>query len=650
MRSELNRRDFLKKTSLTLVGSLAVGSSAWAKEQSKIELLLAKPIEKIRPDWLEGASDYKLPEWYDKWRVCLHTRLGRFAEDNTYHNKGIFLTAAQKFRSLGTNVFVRHIKTGSEGAWWPSKVGYVEPWAKDHNYAKEIIDNAHKVGCRIIVYHRHMEDRFMAKQHPDWVCRINAKGDAEHRRGVMLCFNSPYADYFEKRLLELVDMGADALYFDEVHMPKTGCWCKFCKKKFKEMTGLDHPDQQDNNNPVWRKLRDFNNYTIEQTFLRYRKALHARNPEIVMLVGSNRAPSMFDRHMTHRMSRISDSVKTEYSIGARTFVDDMFKEENMMPLDHDSRVALGYAISRDGADGRPPHIWIPFLGDERSAMFAVAGVVAHGCIANPDHREPEIPNPEKFKKAVELGNKVSPYLAGTRPLRWTAIHYPEDARDQLYPDNGVVWRKALYPFAAVHQVLLRNQLGVNVITDSQLEDNLLNGYKVLYLPAPDYLTDPMKAAIADFKSKGGLVIKQQPDWKWYDSKDSYEKSAAQFISAINQQAAPVQAFGGNREMHTSAFKAPNSKDITVTIVNDFKWVKTHRDIDKKTGKKIVSADYIGKVPPPCKNVRLEIRKTEKPKKLFNAVTGKELKFTQTDKGISIDVPEFEILAVVVAQY
>ena len=123
MRSELNRRDFLKKTSLTLVGSLAVGSSAWAKEQSKIELLLAKPIGKIRPDWLEGASDYKLPEWYDKWRVCLHTRLGRFAEDNTYHNKGIFLTAAQKFRSLGTNVFVRHIKTGSEGAWWPSKVG-----------------------------------------------------------------------------------------------------------------------------------------------------------------------------------------------------------------------------------------------------------------------------------------------------------------------------------------------------------------------------------------------------------------------------------------------------------------------------------------------------------------------------------------------
>ncbi|MHC4122181.1 MAG: alpha-amylase family protein [Planctomycetota bacterium] len=662
MVSEFSRRIFLKNTGttwLTLqpISKMALGMSkpALSKEE-----LLARPVEKIYPDWLDETKGYELPQWYDKWRICLHTRLAPIHLCKQYHPAGssklyydepMFLTAAKAFRSLGTNVFVRHIKTGGESAWWPSKVGATAAWAKERNYAKEIIDNAHKAGCRIIVYHRHMEDEYMAKQHPDWICRINPQGETKNRRGLMMCFNSPYADYLLKRLLELTDMGADGFYFDEVHMPKSGCWCKYCRKKFKKMTGLEHPKAQNNNDPVWRKLRDFNNFTIEQTFFCYRRVLHARNPQLVMLIGNNMAPCMFDRHMTHRVSRIADSIKSEYHTGAIRSVDGMLHRNKMKQLDSDARLALGYTMCRDGADGRPAHIWTPRIGDENSAIFATTGIITHGCIANLDHAESEIPNPAKFKKAIELGNRISPWFAKTLPLHWAAVHYPEDARDQLYSNVAVAWKKALYPMAAVYQVLLRNHLPVGVITDSQLEEGLIDGYKVLFLPAPDFLTEAMGESVESFKRNGGIVINQRDDWKWYDANGGWEKAESAFMNLMAEYAlqADVQAFGGNEKMHMVAFKAKQADRITVALVNDFIWVDTFKRINRQ-GKKIKVPDYVGKVPPSCKGVRVEVRRKERPKKVFDAVTNRELKFEQIDSGIVINVPDFEASAVVVVEY
>ena len=79
-----------------------------------------------------------------------------------------------------------------------------------------------------------------------------------------MCFNSPYAEAFLTRALELAAMGVDGFYFDEVHMPKTGCWCTFCRKGFKTKTGLNHPRYADHDDPIWHKLIDFNNVTDYQ--------------------------------------------------------------------------------------------------------------------------------------------------------------------------------------------------------------------------------------------------------------------------------------------------------------------------------------------------------------------------------------------------
>jgi hypothetical protein len=598
--------------------------------------LLGKPYGEVRPDWLDGAADYELPAWYDEYRVQLHTRLGP-----PWMDKPIFLTAAEAFRSMGVHTFVRHIKSGGEGAWWPSAVGAILPGCEERNLAQEIIDNAHANGCRIIAYSRHMEDHQLFLDHPEWAARDD-RGQPLQARREKMCFNSPYDDFVLTRLLELVDMGVDGLYFDEVHMPKQGCWCEWCKRKFTEQTGLDHPESYDPGSPLWHRLADFNNATIERVFLKWRAAIHERNPECVMLIGSNTWPTMADRHMTNRLFRIADSMKTEFTLPIRVRGRMLQPGAGATPFDPEVKVALGYTLARDAADGRPAHIWTFNLQDETSALYAAAGMMTHGCIANIDVREDTIPN-MTYKPAFELGDRVSPYFHRTKPLRWAAVHYSEFAKDKYELDGPACWRRVLFPVYGAYLALFRAHLPVGIITDSQLEEGLLDGYRVLFVPAPDDLTDSMRQVVEDFEAGGGVVIRQREDWLWHDL-EGLDAAAEAFIGALGDEPgeAPVQASGGPVNMHVDSFLSPDGNRLTVSLANEFTWLHT--------GRNPPAPEDLPKPPPDCEGVSAEIRGRGVPARVFDAVTGNELEFEAIAGGVRVALPTFSYMAVVVAEF
>ncbi|MCX7012971.1 MAG: hypothetical protein NTW86_10515 [Candidatus Sumerlaeota bacterium] len=399
---------------------------------------------------------------------------------------------------------------------------------------------------------------------------------------------------------------------------------------------------------------DFNNASIEQNFLKYRQALHARNPEIVMLIGSHKYPQMIERHLTQRLFRIADSMKTEFSLplrgeftgkpGAKQS-DDV---KGLRPREPDARLALGYTLARDAADGRPAHIWAHGLLDARSAIFAAAGMIAHGCIANLDNHESGIPDIEKFKPAVDMGNRVSPGFAGTKPLHWALVHYAEAARDKYLSDETETWKNVLYPMFGAYKALLRAHYPVGVITDSQLEEGLPDDCRVLFLPAPDQLTDPMKASVEAFQKRGGLVVAQRPDWAWHD-KAGHDAATAAFMKEIESVTAqaPVHVTGGAETMHAVSFVGKKDKRVTVALANDFTWVRTGKPAPAEETKKMLEAIQ---VPPPCQGVAVTLRGQGVPKKVADLVTGQSLQWKETGGAIEIAVPDFEAMAVVVAEF
>ncbi|MHC4676363.1 MAG: alpha-amylase family protein, partial [Planctomycetota bacterium] len=391
-------------------------------------------------------EDRQLPEWFDGNRVQAHTRLIL----PWWGDKPIFYKAAEGFQEMGANVFTRFTKGGNDACWWPSKIGAVRPEAEKFNFVQKMIDNAHSRGMRMIGYYRHMADKAMAEKHPEWLCR---KWDGSSikeagKRPDWLCLNTGFRDFIKARLLEQVDMGLDGFYFDYIHMPGSWlgtptymyiCSCQTCREKFEKTYGQKMPEKPKMGDSDGKLLIDFYNRTITEIFKEWTKAVHQRNPDCVMIISCTFTASMYSSIMPSSFAAVVDSAKTEWN---KAVVWPREIPEGILKPDDDMRWAAGFTYLRGACGDRPPHSWINNLWTKEEALSASAACITYGLIANLCTNEDEIPK-MAFKPAFDLGNKVSPWLMRTRPMRWAAIHFNEAWAGHFWPDNENIWENVL---------------------------------------------------------------------------------------------------------------------------------------------------------------------------------------------------------------
>ncbi len=614
---------------------------------------LARPLPAPTADGPARSVEQDLPAWFERARVVLHTRLSP-----RWRERPAFRTAARAFADLGAPAFVRHVRTAGEGAWWASAVGPVEPWALDEGGAdgdivSAMIARAHALDGRFVGYYRHLEDTALAELHPDWVCRDDLGRIVDQRNGApRMCFNSPYADVVETRLVELTARGADAIYLDEAHAAPDGCWCAWCRDGFREATGLELPDAIDAEDPLWQKLVDFQNLTAERTILRWQRAVHASRPGTVLIVSTSSAPDFLSPQVTDRLPRLSDSPKTEFAKGSSHRLENLLRRQpELWQPPRDTRLALGWVWNRDAADGRPPHVWVNELVDEPSATFASAGLLAHGCIANLDHDENEIRpegGAERFRPALALGRAVGDALAGARAERRILVHVPAGAGARRSGDETRIWREALAPLHGAWTTLVRARAAVGIVTDGQLADgsfrtSAAGTAPALVLPASDALDEAARRAVASFEDGGGVVVRLNArDWL---APDAVASSRAALLSQLAGPlaASPLSVRGGPERLHAVSF-VDRGGDRVVALANDFGWVWA----DRRTlpgGAAVRLPPGIDVVPPDASGVRVELRTPLAPLEVRDVLTGVELPWTRAGELVRIEVPEFRALAV-----
>jgi len=595
-------------------------------------------------------KNYQLPEWFDGNRVQAHTRLLNYL----WGEKPIFYTAAEGFQQMGANVFTRFTKTGSGDCWWPSKVGAVLPEAENFNMVQKMIDNAHARGMRMIGYYRHMADKSMAEKHPEWLCRTADGGTFMEggKRPKWLCLNSGFREFIKTRLLEQVDMGIDGFYFDYIHMPGTwlgrprhisSCCCQNCREKFKKIYGRKMPVKPQRTDPETKLLIDFYNRTLIETFEEWTQAVHQKNPDCVMLVSCTFTPGMHHPAMKG-LAEISQSAKTEWNkaiVWPREIPKDVLKP------DDDMRWAAGFTYLRGASDDRPPHTWIHSIWTKEEALSAAAANLTYGLIANLSINEDEIPK-MSFKPAFDMGNKVSPHLMRTKPMRWAAIHYNEKWRDRLWPDEEKIWKQALWPAYGPFEALCRARLPVNYITDRQLEDGKLNDYKILILPTPTKLTKTQLKQVAQFKTTGGIVLEIDPDIRFHDP-DKHDQYVDDFLKQVLKAAPtpPVKVTGGPDHLHAVVWEKTNKKETTITLLNDFTWFELHSRLRKNPQD---HPELIKAPPPPVSGVVATLQTNRTPKKVFDAVTGQTFKPIKINNGWQVAVPDFQYMAALVFEW
>lgn len=465
------------------------------------------------------------PEWYNGARVQIHTRMTLGKWDSRSHSD-IFRQLPEQVKRLGVTAFTRHIKGGGEGAWWPSRVGIMEPSLEKYegDLAAELIKDAHRNGLKQIAYYRHMEDNWAAREHPEWrvLDRYGNKVTAK-RSDAYMSFASPYADFVITRLVELAQRGADGFYFDEIHVPRNGDFSSFAQKKYRAKYGKDLLEA-----PAADAL-SFRQEIIAGFISRATQAVHAINPEIVTLTSVN----------TVNLDILRNGDAPKYEDTFNNWLGGLESAATVL-----TDVGGGY-----------PHLWR--APKEKDDIHVVARYLTFGAIYNRDIQEKEFfrtPHEvnQTYAELFDLGRKISPAMRDVTPYRFARVVINGDFAIRQAPlDSQLVgsW-----------QQLLDERIPAGYISFKQiLEDGIPAETRVLVIPegngweAPMEIPDGLNPLLKEFTAKGGLVLLAE------------DVGEGGWIRAIQAQGIPVSATGGSSNLGMVVYRNASGSKMVVNL-------------------------------------------------------------------------------------
>ena len=606
-----------------------------------------------------------LPQWFEENRVQAH-----FENAIQHDLSGLYRDLHPAIRAMGSEVLTRIFKTTAEGAWWETKAGYTHESLNGRDLGAELARDAHANGLKVFAYYRIMCDDYVEKEHPEWLCRDatgnlvleprTRKRPREEDRKHVICFNSPARDLITIRLRELADRGVDGIYFDSWHMPEV-CTCENCKAAFQRETGREMNLTSDRGSEEYQLVADFVARSIVRNFVHWKKVVKAEHPEIMFAIGSSLYPC-FDRQMqiTAALLQVSDTSKTEFNkpfggtfgwpipnnlISRRR----PYWEESFDLPAYDLQNALGWSVTRDSCDGRPPLMWIPFTQTEQEALFSTAAAVSYGCIAsihptgvwNRRSMTIERQATEKYASSYALGDRISPWLAKARPHRFALIHVGEQARNGRVADPRALWIEFFAPVLGAFETLKEAHVPVTTINDLQFAQGIPTETRLVILPHENGITEAQRASLTRFESNGGVVVKLREGQGWHlkSEKPALKK---RLLARVVDQLDPPIGVRGPAEMHAVFYREPVSRRNVVCLVNRFGWFHCRRETP--------AAELRPVAPEPCREVVLEIDcGKSKIERVFEAVTGKELTVRQEKDAAFVTIPEFAVMACVVIE-
>ncbi len=602
-------------------------------------------------------ADRGRPAWYDENRVQLHTRAGAIHPNPA--RPGFFETpestlTGQATVSLGSRVITRHVKARDEDPWWPSYAptsGEESAYAgvRDNkgiqlsagrNLVQEYLDEAYSQGVHVINYYWHSSEETLAQQHPEWISRApNGDPIAHPVRGVYLDLASEYGNVLRDRLIELAAMGAEAFYFDDVHIPLNGSWHGAFQAAFVAATGLQVPvGPTSTTYQAWLLFRaEF----IADYFQKLTTAIQTQFPHVQMIISSSTSDSLFNPRADSSLAA-SGIAKSEYRTVLNTQASFFTNNPAIFKPDDDIRMAFGWTFLRDSSGGAPPHIWHPSLRNASEVRAFVGSLLTYGSVANIDVAElnlliandPVDVTPRSLiREGVHIGNVLSPYLSESAPEKFAAVYFSEAQRDTRL--NRVdQYSNLILPSYGAFEALRREHLAVDVLNDTLVGDFAvdLSAYKVIFVTNMSEMTAQQIARLNAFRDRGGILIENRSEWTW-TTREGYQAAKSQVLNLALANVSPrIATTGGNARMHVQMFaNQQDPKRRTILIANDFAFV----------------GDTNAIAPAPISDLRLTIPyaqgsnvATALPIEVFDVLSGRMLAAQRGENGWEIQVPEF----------
>lgn len=137
------------------------------------------------------------------------------------------------------NCMLTYCKDHYGVTYYDTKVGRKHPGLKT-DWIGEVAEMMRRNDIEFWAYYSVGFDLWAAKTHPEWAARD--ENDNVVRVGTKwpwCCGNTGYREYIMAQLEEILAYEPDSMFLDIVHTPL--CWCKSCRKLFRERYGFPLP-------------------------------------------------------------------------------------------------------------------------------------------------------------------------------------------------------------------------------------------------------------------------------------------------------------------------------------------------------------------------------------------------------------------------
>ena len=391
----------------------------------------------------------------------------------------------------------------------PTAVGKQHPLLHGRDYFGEVLEALNRKGCKSLAYIIDFWDNYAGTSHPEWrvVSLAERNGsvvDDADQKVLTLCPLSGYEDYLRRQNEEVARRYPVAGIFNDMVGLLGFCYCENCARQYRDEIGHDLPETEDWADPRWRQLIDWRYRTTERLLGERRQRLRAIDPQLVY--GYDYFGSPF-----HHYGLSHDPVR------AHVHADFMTTETT--PWDRGFGLrgsSFGAKLARDLEDGKPyeavgarcatSHDFTE--KSETEMMLDGYSTVAHNCphVIIESASMLGLPIERGFGLIGKVFNRIrdlEPWLAGSSPVRYAALHYSRLSADAYSTTDKT---RVMTELCGLYKACIEGHYPVTFSFDPTLRPDFLAGHDLLILADSAVLTPDQVEMIKAFVAAGGGLI------------------------------------------------------------------------------------------------------------------------------------------------
>ncbi len=396
--------------------------------------------------------------------------------------------------------------------FYESKVRPMDKRCTDPNFIPTLIRLCHEndieiwswVPFNIQDIGKDFRDWPISKLYPEYTMKFINPSKGEPDAAAMCTLSSPYIEEHARFLREIASLGFDGFWFDgaktlaEPYGPnRIGCVCEYCRKAFREDTGLDLPTSIDWNDRRFKEWVRWRYRRMVRTADYFADELRSVNPKARVVMGTYwfpAGPGVWDRDWRRGWPLEYFSKFGTHAHG--------------MPYEAAHGVGLHARIARAG-NPEYTDIWTPIFALPPKNHYPsvpphTMHMKLHGLCSVMNGAVPWYGGDGKGMKEVnEALAQAEPYFGGDE-LKYVAVVVSDLTRDFWASNTRAdLYSGTLY---GLYSILTQHQIQHGFIFNCHLEKGNLKDYSVIVLPNTACLSDQACAKVKEWVRGGGLLI------------------------------------------------------------------------------------------------------------------------------------------------